>query len=281
MIVDYKSNFGDVSVRVLLTVVALFWTVYGSCVELNGPLTQGGLVVGKVSMGSQVFLDDQPVKVSPDGVFAIGFDRDAKPTAILAVHGGNGEKTQQTLSVKPRTYKIQHIEGIPKKIMTPSQEDLTRISKDAADVNNARAQILERMNFSGKFQWPLIGPITGVFGSQRVYNGEPGRPHYGVDVAAPVGTVVSTPAPGVVTMASPDLFYSGGTVIIDHGHGVSSTLIHLSKVLVNVGDEVKPGDSVAEVGAKGRATGPHLDWRMNWLKTRIDPQLLVEPMPKS
>ena len=139
--------------------------------------------------------------------------------------------------------------------------------------------MLERLDFAGEFQWPLIGPITGVFGSQRVYNGVPKRPHYGVDVAAPVGTPVSTPAPGTVTLAHADMFYSGGTLIIDHGYGVSSTLMHLSKVLVAVGDEVVPGDIVAEVGAAGRATGPHLDWRMNWLNVRIDPQLLVSPMP--
>jgi murein DD-endopeptidase MepM/ murein hydrolase activator NlpD len=134
------------------------------------------------------------------------------------------------------------------------------------------------MDFAGAFHWPLEGPITGVYGSQRVYNDVPGRPHYGVDVAAATGTPITTPAPGLVTLAHPDMFYSGGTVIIDHGYGISSTMMHLSKVLVDVGQEVVPGDIIAEVGASGRATGPHLDWRMNWFKVRIDPQLLVQPM---
>jgi len=135
------------------------------------------------------------------------------------------------------------------------------------------------MDFLSQFQWPLIGPITGVYGSQRVYNGVPGRPHYGIDIAAPMGAPVSTPAPGIVTLVHQDMFYSGGTLIIDHGYGVSSTMIHLSKVIAKVGDQVVPGDIVAEVGAGGRATGPHLDWRMNWMQQRIDPQLLVPPMP--
>ncbi len=164
--------------------------------------------------------------------------------------------------------------------MQPSAEDLKRIRRDARQVRQARARHIERTDFAGEFQWPLVGPVTGVYGSQRVYNGEPGRPHYGVDVAAPKGTPVTTPAPGVVTLAHPDMFYSGGTLIIDHGYGVSSTFLHLSKLLVEEGDEVAPGDIVAEVGAGGRATGAHLDWRMNWRKARIDPQLLVEPMPE-
>ena len=267
--------------RVFLTLVILCWPLFAVSLELTGSMVQGGMVVGKAPVGSLVYLGKQSVKVSEQGIFVIGFDRDAKAQAVLRVQNKNGEKSEQTLQIAPREYNIQHIEGISKKIMSPSTTHLTRIRSEAKTVRKARAQVLERLDFSGKFQWPLIGPITGVFGSQRVYNGQPRRPHYGVDVAAPVGTVVSTPAPGIVTLAHPDMFYSGGTLIIDHGFGVSSTLMHLSKVLVEVGDEVKPGDSVAEVGAGGRATGPHLDWRMNWFKARIDPQLLVEPMPKS
>jgi murein DD-endopeptidase MepM/ murein hydrolase activator NlpD len=211
----------------------------------------------------------------------MGFDRDAPASAQLRVETVTGEKQQQALAIARRDYKIQRIEGIDEKIMSPSKEDEQRSLREAAQVDKARAQLLDRLDFAGQFQWPLVGPISGVFGSQRVYNGVPKRPHYGVDVAAPIGTPVSTPAPGTVTLAHPDMFYSGGTLIIDHGHGVSSTLMHLSQVLVKVGDEVVPGDIVAKVGASGRATGPHLDWRMNWLKARIDPQLLVTPIPKN
>jgi len=248
-------------------------------VTLVGSMQQGGMLVGKVVPGSQVSLDGVSVMVADDGNFAIGFDRDAKSDAELIVMSVNGDMTRQSLAIRQRDYKIQRIEGIAKKIMSPNEASLKRIRSEAAEVRQARAQLLPRLDFAGAFQWPLRGPISGVYGSQRVYNGVPKRPHYGVDVAAPTGTPVSTPAPGVVTLAHPDMFYSGGTLIIDHGHGVSSTLMHLSKVLVDVGDEVVPGDIVAEVGAGGRATGPHLDWRMNWLKVHIDPQLLVLPMP--
>ncbi len=261
----------------------LFFTGLSSVVtalELTGEMQQGGLVIGQVEPGSKVLLDQQVVKVSEQGVFVIGFGRDAKATAELTVENASGTKTAKALAIAPREYNIQRVEGIPKKIMSPNQANIKRSREEAAQVRKARAQILDRMDFAGKFQWPLLGPITGVYGSQRFYNGEPNRPHYGVDVAAPVGTPVSTPAPGVVTLAHQDMFFSGGTIIIDHGHGVSSTMIHLSRVIAEVGDEVVPGDIVAEVGAGGRATGPHLDWRMNWMSQRIDPQLLVPPMPK-
>lgn len=267
--------------RVFLCIVSMIFVVPVSAVVLEGNLQQGGMVVGRAENGSQVYLGDQPVKVNAEGIFVIGFDRDAATSQTLTVKAKNGEVEQQQLVIAARDYNIQRIEGIAKKIMSPGAQSLKRIRLEAAEVRQARAKMFDRLDFAGEFRWPLLGPITGVFGSQRVYNGVPKRPHYGVDVAAPVGTPVSTPAPGTVTLAHPDMFYSGGTVIIDHGHGVSSTLMHLSKVLVTAGDEVVPGDIVAEVGAKGRATGPHLDWRMNWLKARIDPQLLVAPMPEA
>jgi murein DD-endopeptidase MepM/ murein hydrolase activator NlpD len=130
------------------------------------------------------------------------------------------------------------------------------------------------------FVWPAQGPISGVYGSQRFYNGEPRNPHYGVDVAVPKGTPVHAPAAGVVTLAEPDLYFSGGTVILDHGYRLSSTFLHMSEVSVQVGDELQAGDLIGAVGSTGRATGPHLDWRMNWRQQRIDPQLLAPPMPK-
>lgn len=264
--------------RLFLTLILSMLPSFVFAVEFNGSLQQGGMIIGNVDTDSTVSVDQQAVMVSPDGVFVIGFDRDASSTAELVVTHADGEVVKQTLKIAPRDYNIQRIEGIAKKIMSPNEQDLKRIRSESAQVRAARSARLARMDFAVAFKWPLTGPISGVYGSQRVYNGVPKRPHYGVDVAAPVGTPVSTPAPGVVTLAHQDMFYSGGTLIIDHGHGVSSTLMHLSKVLVAVGDEVVPGDIVAEVGAGGRATGPHLDWRMNWQKNRIDPQLLVPPM---
>ena len=144
---------------------------------------------------------------------------------------------------------------------------------------DARKVDLPLPGFAEVFQWPLIGPISGVYGSQRFYNGVAGSPHFGVDIARPTGSQVSAPASGVVTLVHPDMFYSGGTLIIDHGHGISSTFIHLSEILVKEGDAIHQGQVIAKVGQTGRATGPHLDWRMNWFEERLDPQLLMGPMP--
>jgi biotin carboxyl carrier protein len=246
---------------------------------LKGQWVQGGLVIGQTTPGIQFELGKQKVAVTSDGVFSLGFDRDAPTSLTLLVIHPDGRQVAESLSIKSRDYNIQRIEGISKAIMSPSDKNLKRIRDEAGQVWSARSKIKQRNDFAGEFTWPLTGPITGVYGSQRLYNNIPKRPHYGVDVAAPTGTPLSTPAPGVVTLAHKGMFYSGGTIIIDHGYGVSSTLMHLSKVLVKVGDEVKPGDIIAEVGATGRATGPHLDWRMNWYQSRIDPQLLVGAMP--
>jgi murein DD-endopeptidase MepM/ murein hydrolase activator NlpD len=187
------------------------------------------------------------------------------------------------LHIIRRDYNIQRVEGVPQKTVTPSPQQLERIRQEQALVNAAKATRLSRPDLLqgalAGFQWPTVGPISGVYGSQRYYNGSPGRPHYGVDVAVPTGTPVHAPAAGHVTLAEPDLFYSGGTVFLDHGFRFSSAFLHMSKVLVEVGQEVRAGDVIGEVGATGRATGPHLDWRMNWRKQRIDPQLLAPPMP--
>lgn len=269
-------------VSYLLAVLAGLWALSAAATEpplLRGELVQGGVVYGTAAEGSTIELAGQRVSISEDGRFALGFDRDAPKAMMLIITAADGSVSQHSLQVAPREYRIQKIEGIAKKIMSPSDADLKRIRSESAATRAARAQIIARGDFAADFQWPLTGPITGVFGSQRVYNGVPGRPHYGVDVAAATGTPITTPAPGVVTLAHDDMFYSGGTLIIDHGHGLSSTMLHLSKLLVKVGDEVKPGDMIAEVGATGRATGPHLDWRMNWFKSRVDPQLLVPSMP--
>ena len=262
----------------VIRLAILAWLVQSAfALELQGQMVQGGMVIGRVAPGTRVTLNGKSVRVAEDGRFVFGFDRDAPAEATLHWQRG-GETHSKVLAVASRKYRIQKVEGIAQKVMQPSADDLKRIGQEAAQVRKARARVLTREDYTAPFVWPLKGPITGVYGSQRVYNGVPGRPHYGVDVAAPVGTPVTTPAPGVVTLAHPDMFYSGGTVIIDHGYGISSTLMHLSKVHVKEGDVVKPGDIVADVGASGRATGPHLDWRMNWFNARIDPQLLVEPM---
>lgn len=250
-------------------------------VRLDGEAIQGGLIYGKTRPGSQVTQDGQVVRVGPAGDFLLGFTRDAPPTSTLTITLPDGDRIEQTLDVAERDYRIQRIDGLPPSKVTPRKpEELARIRKDAADVGRARARDDDRQDFLAGFIWPVEGPITGVYGSQRILNGKPRRPHFGVDVAAPVGTPVRAPAPGIVTLAVPDMFFSGGTLIIDHGHKLSSSFLHLNKLHAEVGDRVEQGEIVAEVGATGRVTGAHLDWRMNLRDRRIDPQRLVPAMPE-
>ncbi|UTF60438.1 M23 family metallopeptidase [Gilvimarinus sp. DA14] len=247
--------------------------------ELKGQWQQGGILRGKVQPGTQVKFNGKDIPVGEGGEFVLGLGRDADTDANLLLEG-QGRQWQQSYTVAKRDYRIQRIEGVPQKTVTPSPEQQERTRREAARVWQARQTMRQSTEFMQDFKWPLVGPITGVYGSQRIYNGEPRSPHYGVDIAAPTGTPVQAPAGGEVILVEPDLFYSGGTLIIDHGQGLSSTFIHLSKILVALGDQVTQGEVIAEVGASGRATGAHLDWRMNWLGERVDPTTLVGPMPE-
>jgi murein DD-endopeptidase MepM/ murein hydrolase activator NlpD len=244
-------------------------------IELKGELTQGSLIRGQVDAGSQVWLNEQAIKVSENGYFAFGFGRDAKLKHEVKWTDNRGKVQSKNLQLSPREYPEQKIEGIPSKYVSPPKEVLERISQDNQLVAQARRLDDDRVDFFQSFIWPAEGPISGVYGSRRVFNGVPKRPHFGVDVAGPTGTPVYAPADGVVTLFVPDMYYSGGTMLIDHGHGVSSTFLHLSKGHVTAGMLVKQGQLVAEIGATGRVTGAHLDWRINWFKERLDPALLV------
>ncbi|MCP5160129.1 MAG: M23 family metallopeptidase [Hahellaceae bacterium] len=247
-----------------------------SCpIELRGKLIQGALIVGKVMTESSVSLNNRSIPVAKDGTLVFAFDRDEPLSATLIVTPRGQSPCVQTLSLTAREYQIQRVEGISKKVMKPEALDYERIAQETALVKAARAKRSDREDFLTGFSIPVDGPVTGVYGSQRFYNGKPGRPHYGVDYAAPIGTPVKAPAPGKVVLVHPEMFYSGGTLIVDHGMGVFSTFIHLSKVLVKEGDEISPGDVIAEVGKTGRATGAHLDWRINWLDVRVDPQQVL------
>jgi murein DD-endopeptidase MepM/ murein hydrolase activator NlpD len=185
------------------------------------------------------------------------------------------------LVVEKREYKIQRIDGLPPKMVTPPEAVLARIRAENGRIAEARAVDRAEPLFESGFVWPALGPISGVFGSQRVLNGEPKRPHFGVDIAAPAGTPVTAPADGVVVIAHPDMYYTGGTVLIDHGHGLTSVYSHMKEVWVKEGARLRQGDAIGSIGATGRATGPHLDWRINWFDQRLDPALLVPPMPAS
>lgn len=255
--------------------LVIFFGFNANGLELKGELTQGSLIRGQVEPNSKVWLNDQAIKVSDQGWFAFGFGRDAKLEHTLSWQLPGSEVQIKSVNILAREYNIQHIEGLPAKMVTPPQEVLARIRSDNAKVARARKRVDDRVDFASAFIWPAAGPISGVYGSQRVLNGQKKRPHFGVDVAAPTGTPIYAPASGIVTLWVADMYYSGGTMIIDHGHGVSSTFLHMSEGVVEVGTEVKQGQLVGAIGATGRVTGAHLDWRMNWLNQRIDPALLV------
>ncbi|MGI1988356.1 M23 family metallopeptidase [Shewanella sp. MF08487] len=247
-------------------------------VNLQGKLEQGALMRGHVAAGTQVALNGEAIKVTPDGNFAFGFDRDGELSQQLTLVYPSGLTEVKLLTLIKREYDIQSVKGISSKIMKPDPVAQQRAAKDSAQVKAARASFSNQTAFMQEFIWPLTGRISGVYGSQRIYNDVPGNPHFGVDVAAKTGTVVVAPADGVISLSVPDMFYSGGTMVIDHGYGVSSSFLHLSQLYVKTGEVVKQGQAVAEVGATGRANGPHLDWRVNWYQMRLDPTTIVPPM---
>ncbi len=248
--------------------------------ELTGEPIQGGLIFGETLPENEVFLDDTRIMVSGQGNFLIGFGRDETGERMLRVKGAPGGEELVTLSIAVREYNIEKVDGLPPRTVTPDPAAAKRIAEEGALVSSARARRDSRTDYAPGFAWPAKGRISGVYGSQRVLNGEPRRPHFGLDIAAPEGSPVYAPAAGIVTLSHPDLYFSGGTLILDHGQGLSSTFLHLSKILVEAGTTVQQGDLIAEIGSTGRASGPHLDWRMNWLNRRVDPQLLMTGTPQ-
>ncbi len=248
--------------------------------RLDGEAVQGGLVFGQATPGCSVMLDGESLMVSADGRFVIGFDRDETGVRRLEVRQPGAEPIVRELAVQTRDYDIERVDGLPPRTVTPDPEAEERIRSEAAMVAAARARRDNRTDFAGPYAWPASGRVSGVYGSQRILNGEPRRPHYGLDIAAPTGSPVFAPADGVVTLAHEDMYFSGGTLIIDHGHGLSSSFLHLSEILVEGGARVRRGELIARIGATGRASGPHLDWRMNWLDRRVDPQRLVDGLPQ-
>lgn len=255
-------------------------------VTLYGQATQGALLLGKLQRTDRqivVELDGDAINVTPDGYFLIGFNRDAAPEATLTLRrqGSNEVLLEKTLAVAPRQYAIDRVNGVAQKYVAPPKAVTERIARDNQQIGEARATLSERMDFLQPVKLPLSGRISGVYGSQRIFNGEPKNPHFGLDIAAKKGTPFYAPLPGKVLLAVPDMYYSGGTLIIDHGLGLTSTYIHMNKISVKVGDVVDYQTVLGEVGATGRVTGPHLDWRFNWRQVRLDPALLLsEPLPQ-
>ena len=245
---------------------------------INGTFTQGALVRGQVDKGAEVFLNGERVETNKDGKFVIGFEREAPLEQQLVVKSASGDELIRDITLSKRQYDIQRIDGLEPKMVTPPESVSARIKQDNINVANARSGNSDLDALFTKFEWPASGPITGVYGSQRVLNGVPKWPHYGVDVGGPTGTPVYAPVDGVVTLAE-DLYYSGNTLILDHGMTVFSTFLHLDSMTVDVGDLVKQGEQIGTIGATGRATGPHLDWRINLGTMRLDPQTVVLGTP--
>ena len=248
-------------------------------VELSGEVKQGGFILGKTNASNTVKLNGKSIAVFDNGDFVFGFSRDDKKTHTLTIKNTDGETITETLTPEIRQYKIQRIEGIAKKIMKPDPVAVARAKQDSSQVKAARESFSEIDAFAKGFIAPIEGIITGVYGSQRYYNGVPKSPHYGLDYAGKTGDPVKAPADGTVVLYVADMFYSGGTMIIDHGFGITSSFLHLSDAYVKTGDKVKQGEVVAAVGSSGRATGPHLDWRINWYQMRLDPMFVLKTKP--
>lgn len=248
-------------------------------VELRGEVSQGGLVTGKAEPGTRVSLDGRALRVSPEGHFAFGFGRDHAPEARLAIRHPDGRREERILAVAQRSYQEQRISGLPPRMVTPPPETLERIRREQALIAAARAHDTPEPMFAAGFAWPVIGPISGVFGSRRILNGEPRRPHFGVDVAMPTGTPIGAAAPGIVRLAERDLYFTGGTVILDHGHGVMTSYLHMHSVAVREGERIGAEARIGTVGATGRVTGAHLHWSLNWFTLPLDPAMVVPPMP--
>ena len=259
---------------VKFTLIFFFIFFNVNAVEFKGKFIQGHFIIGQTEPNSKIIIDKKEIKVSKNGFFVFGIDRDRK-FDILITKISNGKKEKIVKKVFKRKYKIQKIDGLPENKVTPPEEVYKRIKKENNAIGEARAINSDLTYFKNKFIMPLDGIITGVYGSQRILNGKPKWPHYGIDIAAKQGTHIKSSADGIVTMAEDDLYYTGGTVIMDHGHGISTIYSHLENVLVSVGDKINQGDIIGTVGSTGRSTGPHLDFRVNWFQTRLDPMTVL------
>ena len=256
-------------IRYVIFILFLFNTSHA--VEFIGDFKQGSFILGKTDPNSKVYIDNRKVRVSTNGYFAFGLDRDRKNNVLIKVKNGKEIKLIERKVFK-RKYKIQRIDGLPPKQVTPPPEVYERIKKDNILIGKARAIDSKLVFFKDKFIYPIDKYIiTGVYGSQRILNGKPRRPHYGIDFHAPEGTPVKSMMDGVVTLVENDMYFTGGTIIFDHGHGISTLYMHMRDINVKKGQRVKKGEIVGTLGQSGRATGPHLDIRLNWFEVKLDP----------
>ena len=258
--------------RILISLAFILFTTSSFAITFEGKFIQGSFILGKTEPGFQVFIDKKKVKVTSDGFFVFGLGRDRKNDVVITI---NKEKIVK--KVFKREYKIQRIDGLEEKKVTPPEEVYERIKRENKWIGEARSIDSDLIFFTKKFQIPIENAIiTGVYGSQRILNGKSKWPHYGLDFAADEGTKIKAMLDGIVTLAESDLFYTGGTLIFDHGHGISTLYMHMKKILVKKGQKVKQGDIIGTVGKTGRATGAHLDVRLNWFQTRLDPATALD-----
>ena len=261
-------------IKSLLLIIIILFSSNSFAVEFEGKFIQGHFIVGKTDPKNKIIIDKKEVKVSKEGYFVFGIDRDRKYD-IQITNISSSKKEKIIKKILKREYKIQRIDGLPENQVTPPEEVLNRIKEENNKIGEARAINSDLIFFKNKFIMPVEGIITGVYGSQRILNGKPRWPHYGIDIAADKGTKIKSSGAGVVTMAEEDLYYTGGTIIMDHGHGISTIYSHLEDVFVKVGDQINQGDIIGTVGSTGRSTGPHLDFRINWFQTRLDPMSVL------
>jgi murein DD-endopeptidase MepM/ murein hydrolase activator NlpD len=258
----------------LFYIIIFFITTHLHAIEFKGEFLQGHFIIGLTDPSAKIIIDKKNVKVSNDGYFVFGIDRDRKFDLIITKIQ-NGKKQKIVKKVLKRKYNIQRIDGLEESKVTPPESVYKRIKEENNKIGEARAINSDLTFFKNQFIMPVEGIISGVYGSQRILNGKPKWPHYGIDIAAKKGTMIKSSGAGVVTMAEDDLYYTGGTIIMDHGHGISTIYSHLETVMVSVGDKINRGDIIGTVGSTGRSTGPHLDFRVNWFQTRLDPMTIL------
>ncbi len=258
----------------LFFLIFCFLPTHSIAIEFTGKFLQGHFIIGKTDPTAKIIIDKKQVKVSEDGFFVFGLDRDRKFDLIITKIIG-GKKDKIIKKVLKRKYNIQRIDGLEESKVTPPESVYKRIKEENNKIGEARAINSDLSFFKNQFIMPVEGIISGVYGSQRILNGKPKWPHYGIDIAAKQGTMIKSSGSGIVTMAEDDLYYTGGTIIMDHGHGISTIYSHLENVMVSVGDKINQGDIIGTVGSTGRSTGPHLDFRVNWFQTRLDPMSVI------